>query len=160
MLHFPNFLTNQTDYTSTKISKILFSHPFQYFGPRHQKDSFQWRGGGRQGAPLAMVRTKSRQINHWFREKDLRARAYAMPMRACVFVWERIRTEEMVVSGGHGFQLQRERERERERGGARVLNLMRKRGARLWDERGIRVLKYTWKFCKYNLLVWLILSIQ
>ena len=157
MLHFPNFLTNQTDYTSTKI---LFSHPFQYFGPRHQKDSFQWRGGGRQGAPLAMVRTKSRQINHWFREKDLRARAYAMPMRACVFVWERIRTEEMVVSGGHGFQLQREREREREREGARVLNLMRKRGARLWDERGIRVLKYTWKFCKYNLLVWLILSIQ
>ena len=36
-----------------------------------------------------------------------------------------------MVSGGHGFQLQRERERERERGGARVLNLMRKRGARL-----------------------------
>ena len=154
MLHFPNFLTNQTDYTSTKILKILFSHPFRYFGPWHQKDSFQWRGGRR--APLAMVWTKSWQINHWFRERSKSSSLCYAYESVCVCLREKIRTKEMVVSGGHGFRLQRERERERERDGARVLNLMRKRGARLWDERGIRVLKYTWKFCKYNLLVWLI----
>ena len=40
MFHFPNFLTNQIDYTSTKISKILSTTHFGISDPSIKKIPF------------------------------------------------------------------------------------------------------------------------
>ena len=40
MFHFPNFLTNQIDYTSTKISKIISTTHFGISDPSIKKIPF------------------------------------------------------------------------------------------------------------------------
>ena len=157
MFHFPNFLTNQTDYTSTKISKILSTTHFSISGPSIKKIFFSKEEDDDDKLLRQWCEQNHDKSATNLERKDLSALAYAMPMRECAFVWERIseRRRWWLAVAMDSDCTERERERE-----ARVLNLMRKRGARLWDERGIRVLKYAWQFCIYNLLVWIIFSIQ
>ena len=86
MFHFPNFLTNQIDYTSTKISKILSTTHFGIsdpsikkipFGEEEEEDDellWQWCEQNHDKSTTNLER------------ENLSALAYAMPIRACVFV--------------------------------------------------------------------------
>ena len=116
MFHFPNFLTNQIDYTSTKISKILSTTHFGISDPSIKKIPFGEEEDDDDELLWQWCEQNHDKSTTNLERENLSALAYVMPIRACVFVWERKleRRRWWLVAAMDSDCTQRERERERE----------------------------------------------